>query len=214
MAAAARELVRREHDLERVAELYVAALEQAAGGAAVADAVLGEVAARGRGRRDRARLAPRRASSRARLAEVELGAIAARAPSRPGRWLGGIVVALVRVPRPGSGAGWSRPFIMVDELDLLASSRGASPTTGELRRARRADDAATALIYPLLIAPAYALFDSLPDAYAAVKAINALVMSLAAIPAYLLARRVLPAARRCSRRCSRSRSRRWSTPAR
>jgi asparagine N-glycosylation enzyme membrane subunit Stt3 len=47
-------------------------------------------------------------------------------------------------------------------------------------------------VYPLLIAPAYWLFDSLPQAYEAVKAINALVVSLAAIPAYFLARRVLP----------------------
>jgi len=44
MGAAAAELVRREHDVEHVAELYAAALEQAAGGAAVADAVLREVA--------------------------------------------------------------------------------------------------------------------------------------------------------------------------
>ncbi len=49
------------------------------------------------------------------------------------------------------------------------------------------------VLYPVLIAPAYALFDSLPDAYAAVKTINSLVMSLAAIPAYLIARRVVPA---------------------
>ena len=39
MGAAALELARSEHDLDRVAELYAAAFEQAAGGAAVADAV-------------------------------------------------------------------------------------------------------------------------------------------------------------------------------
>ena len=44
MGAAARAYVEREHDLERAAELYVAALEEAAGGAAVRDAVLTEVA--------------------------------------------------------------------------------------------------------------------------------------------------------------------------
>jgi hypothetical protein len=47
------------------------------------------------------------------------------------------------------------------------------------------------VLYPLLIAPAYALFDSLPDAHGAVKAINAVLMSSAAVPAYFLARRVL-----------------------
>ena len=46
-------------------------------------------------------------------------------------------------------------------------------------------------VYPILIAPAYALFDRIPDAYAAVKTINSLVMSLAAVPAYLIARRVV-----------------------
>jgi glycosyltransferase involved in cell wall biosynthesis len=43
MGAAAAALARREHDLERVADLYAAALEEAAGGPAVADAVLREV---------------------------------------------------------------------------------------------------------------------------------------------------------------------------
>jgi glycosyltransferase involved in cell wall biosynthesis len=45
MGAAASELVRREHDVEHVAEQYAAALERAAGGPAVADSVLSEVAA-------------------------------------------------------------------------------------------------------------------------------------------------------------------------
>jgi len=43
MGRAALELARREHDLERVADLYAAALEEAAGGPAVVDAVLREV---------------------------------------------------------------------------------------------------------------------------------------------------------------------------
>jgi glycosyltransferase involved in cell wall biosynthesis len=72
MSAAAVELVRREHDLARAADLYVAALEQAAGGEAVADAVLGDVA--------RAATdvgiepgSPEAAELARRLAEVELG---------------------------------------------------------------------------------------------------------------------------------------------
>jgi glycosyltransferase involved in cell wall biosynthesis len=44
MAAAARSLAHGEHRVDRVAEAYVAALEEAAGGAIVRDAVLGEVA--------------------------------------------------------------------------------------------------------------------------------------------------------------------------
>ncbi len=45
--------------------------------------------------------------------------------------------------------------------------------------------------YPLLIAPAYAVFGNVPHAYAAAKGINALLMSLAAIPVYLMARRLV-----------------------
>jgi Dolichyl-phosphate-mannose-protein mannosyltransferase len=45
-------------------------------------------------------------------------------------------------------------------------------------------------LYPTLISPAYALSESLPQAYEIVKAFNALAMSLAAVPAYLLARRL------------------------
>jgi glycosyltransferase involved in cell wall biosynthesis len=72
MGAAARDLAHREHDLERVADLYVSAFEQAAGGAAVRDAVLMEVseAAAAVG------IAPGSAEAReiaARLAEVDPG---------------------------------------------------------------------------------------------------------------------------------------------
>jgi glycosyltransferase involved in cell wall biosynthesis len=72
MSASALELVRREHDLDRSAELYVAALEQAAGGEAVADSVLRDVSAAATevgiepGSPEAAELARR-------LAEVELG---------------------------------------------------------------------------------------------------------------------------------------------
>ncbi len=43
----------------------------------------------------------------------------------------------------------------------------------------------------MLISPAWAAYRAIPDAYAAAKAINSVVMSLAALPAYFLARRVL-----------------------
>jgi glycosyltransferase involved in cell wall biosynthesis len=45
MSAAARELATTVHDVDRVAELYVAALEEAAGGEAVRDRVVSELAA-------------------------------------------------------------------------------------------------------------------------------------------------------------------------
>jgi glycosyltransferase involved in cell wall biosynthesis len=73
MGDAAVDLVRRDHGLERVADLYVAAFEQAAGGDAVGDAVLREVsdAAASVG------IAPDTSEARdiaQRLAEVDLGA--------------------------------------------------------------------------------------------------------------------------------------------
>ncbi len=81
------------------------------------------------------------------------------------------------------------PFIMVDEL--IYSELARSVAAGEGFRVRDVPAGGFSLVYPLLISPAYALFDSLPDAYAAVKTLNALYMSLAAVPAYLLARRLL-----------------------
>ena len=73
MGAAALELAGREHGLDRVAELYASAFEQAAGGRAVGDAVLREVseAAAAVG------IAPGSSEAReiaAGLAEVDLGA--------------------------------------------------------------------------------------------------------------------------------------------
>jgi hypothetical protein len=46
-------------------------------------------------------------------------------------------------------------------------------------------------LYPALISPAYRLTGSVEQAYMVVKAVNCVLMSLAAIPAYLLARRLL-----------------------
>jgi glycosyltransferase involved in cell wall biosynthesis len=72
MGGAASELARREHDLDRVADIYASALEEAAGGDAVGEAVLREVseAAADVG------ISPDGAEAREiarRLAEVELG---------------------------------------------------------------------------------------------------------------------------------------------
>jgi glycosyltransferase involved in cell wall biosynthesis len=72
MSAAALDLVRREHGLERVADLYAAALEQAAGGEAVANSVLGDVAAAAAEVGIEAG-SPEAAELSRRLAEVELG---------------------------------------------------------------------------------------------------------------------------------------------
>ena len=72
MGRAAARLARREHDLDRVAELYAAALEESAGGAAVGDAVLREVSEAAADVGIDADTAEARELAR-RLAEVRLG---------------------------------------------------------------------------------------------------------------------------------------------
>jgi hypothetical protein len=103
-------------------------------------------------------------------------------------WLTGIVIisALVRYV---FGRGTPAPWIMVDELIYSELAKSLADSGRFLVRGEAT--AAYGIVYPALIAPAWALFESVPQAYAAAKAINALVMSLAAVPAYFLARRVL-----------------------
>lgn len=103
-------------------------------------------------------------------------------------WLTGIVVvsALVRIALAHRIV---TPWIMVDELvySELAKSLAAQ---GEFL-VRGVPSNGYGFVYPALIAPAFGLFDSVPHAYALAKGINAVVMSLAAVPAYLLARRLV-----------------------
>lgn len=102
-------------------------------------------------------------------------------------WLIGIVAASA-VLRVGLVRGMAAPFVFVDEL--IYSELGRSLAEGDGYAVRETPVSGYSLLYPALVAPAYALFDDLTQAYAAAKAVNAVVMSLAAVPAYLLARRV------------------------
>jgi hypothetical protein len=81
------------------------------------------------------------------------------------------------------------PFIMVDEIIWSEVARGIADAGEPL--VRDEPDPGYSIVYPLLISPVYALFESLPDAYAGVKTLNALLMSLAAVPTFFLARRVV-----------------------
>jgi hypothetical protein len=83
------------------------------------------------------------------------------------------------------------PWIFPDELiySELAKSLG---TSGHFSiRDVPFNELSFGITYPALIAPAYALTDNLPHAYAVARAINCVVMTLAAVPAYLLGRRLL-----------------------
>ena len=105
-------------------------------------------------------------------------------------WLVAIVAGSFAV-RAWLARGMLGPFIMVDELIYSELARSLADS-GELL-VRDVSSPGYGIVYPALISPAYAVFEGLTDAYAVVKTLNALVMSLAAIPAYLLARRVVGA---------------------
>jgi dolichyl-phosphate-mannose-protein mannosyltransferase len=94
------------------------------------------------------------------------------------------------VLRSWLGSRMPGPFIFTDELHYQENARSLAAGAGF--QVRDEPFGIVSVLYPLLLAPAYLLFDSLPDAYAAARTINAVVMSLAAIPAYLIARRLLP----------------------
>lgn len=115
---------------------------------------------------------------------------AAAALARVPVW--GWLVALVAVStaiRYALGRRIVAPWIFVDELIYSELAKSFADTGRFLLR----DEASPGygIVYPALIAPAWAAFSAIPDAYAAAKGINALAMSLAAVPAYFLARRVL-----------------------
>jgi hypothetical protein len=103
-------------------------------------------------------------------------------------WLAAIVVGSA-VFRAIVGRGIVAPFIMVDEVIWAEVARGFADAGEPLLRDE--PDPGYSVVYPLVISPAYALAESLPDAYEAVKSANAVLMSLAAVPAYFVARRVV-----------------------
>jgi len=103
-------------------------------------------------------------------------------------WLVGIVTVSIAVQiRAVRQIG--APIVFGDEL--IYSELGRSfAATGHFAL-RGVPNSSYGVLYPLLTAPAYALSKNLAQAYAVVKAINAVLMSLAAVPTYFIARRVL-----------------------
>ena len=102
-------------------------------------------------------------------------------------WLGALVIVSAAV-RFDLGRGIVAPWIVVDEIVWSDLAKSFAATGHPLVRERAGG---FAFVYPILISPAYRLFGPVPEAYAAAKTINSVVMSLAAVPAYFLARRVL-----------------------
>jgi hypothetical protein len=94
-----------------------------------------------------------------------------------------VVNVLVGVQLP---APWSLP----DEL--IYSEMAKSLADGSLPAVRDESTWGYGVLYPLLIAPAWGVFDDPADAYVAAKVINGIVMALSAFPAFFLARRFVP----------------------
>jgi 4-amino-4-deoxy-L-arabinose transferase-like glycosyltransferase len=103
-------------------------------------------------------------------------------------WL--VVIVLVSIAlRVVLGRRMPGPFIFTDELTY--SELAKSFAVGGHFLVRGVPTHGYGFVYPVLISPAYRLFHDLTEAYAGVKAINSFLMSLAAVPGYLLARRML-----------------------
>ena len=102
-------------------------------------------------------------------------------------WLAAIVVCSAAF-RVWLVRGMPAPFIFVDELIYSELARSLAHT-GTFA-VRGVATTGYSILYPALLAPAYGLVDGLPRAYAAAKATNAVAMSLAAVPAWLITRRV------------------------
>ena len=81
------------------------------------------------------------------------------------------------------------PWIMVDEL--IYSELAKSFALHGQFLVRDVASNGYGFVYPVLIAPAFRLFSSVPQAYTAAKDIDSVLMSLTAVPAYLLARRIV-----------------------
>jgi hypothetical protein len=118
-----------------------------------------------------------------------VAAVRARAVAVPAwLWLTGIVVVSVAV-RVALSHRMVAPWIMIDEIVYSELAKSFAAHASFL--VRGVPSHGYGFVYPVVIAPAYRLYSGVPDAYAAAKAINAVVMSLAAVPAYLLASRLL-----------------------
>jgi hypothetical protein len=112
----------------------------------------------------------------------------ARAVSIPAwAWLAAIVVCSVLF-RYLLARRIVAPWIMVDELIYSELAKSLAAHGSFLIRGVPAHG--FGFLYPILIAPAFRIA-SVPSAYGVAKAIDTVVMSLAAVPAYFLARRVV-----------------------
>jgi hypothetical protein len=104
-------------------------------------------------------------------------------------WLG-VFIGVSTIARAAVAKGHRAPFIFDDEL-IYSKLASSFANTGHFAVRSVNGLFGYAPGYPLLISPAYFVFDNGAHAYTAAKGINALLMSLAAVPAYLIGRRLV-----------------------
>ena len=109
----------------------------------------------------------------------------ARVARAPVTWLAAIV-GVSFVIRASLSLGAVSPWVLPDEL--VYSDLARSIAAGGRPAVRDVPVFGWGEVYPMLIAPVWALVDDRYLAYHATLVVNAIVMSLAAVPAYFLAR--------------------------
>jgi dolichyl-phosphate-mannose-protein mannosyltransferase len=103
-------------------------------------------------------------------------------------WVGGLVALSVAI-RLVYALRDPGPWIFHDEIAYSELAKSIADT-GSFAIREEVGRAGFGVVYPLLIAPAFVLFDRVPDAYDALRTINVVLMSMTAVPVYLLARRL------------------------
>ena len=133
--------------------------------------------------------------TRAHLREPEPGRVAAGTRSLPRVGVGPevalpLIVAVSTSLWTVLSAETTIPRVLGDEL--IYSGLGKSIALHGSYLLRGDPDTGHSLLYPLLISPAYGLAGNGVRAHVAVQTLNALMFSLTAVPAYFLARRIVP----------------------
>jgi glycosyltransferase involved in cell wall biosynthesis len=192
MGRAAQALVVREHDVDRVADAYAAALEAAAGNGMIREAVLREVASAAADvgleteplAQELVQSSLVSVSENVLVSDTQLRFFR-RAPVWA--WLGSLYAVAVAV-QLALALRVTSPWIMVDEIVYSDMARSFARTGHFLIRGVHAN---YGFVYPLLLSPVYAAVGPMSDVYRWSQAVNALVLCSAVLPAYLLARRVV-----------------------
>jgi hypothetical protein len=114
-----------------------------------------------------------------------LGPVATAVARSPAAWLF-VLVGFSTLVRAALAVQVASPWILPDEV--LYSDLAKSIANGGFPAVRGVHELGWGVVYPALIAPAWAVFGDAVQAYHAALTINGFLMSLAAVPAYCLAR--------------------------